>query len=45
LWVCAEYTGEARKTQGLEGNAVGDSKGRALPFVDVGIEPHRHVLP
>lgn len=33
------------KTQGLEGNAVGDSKGRALPFVDVGVEPHRHVLP
>lgn len=31
------------KTQGLEGNAVNASIGRALPSVDVGPEPHRHI--
>lgn len=33
------------KTQGLEGNVADDSIGRALPSVDVGAEPHRHVPP
>lgn len=33
------------KTQGLEGNAAADSIGRALPFVDVGAEPCRHIPP
>lgn len=31
------------RTQGLEGNAADDSIGRALPSVDVGAEPHRHI--
>lgn len=31
------------KTHGLEGNAADDSIGRALPSVDVGAEPHRHI--
>lgn len=34
-----------RKTQGLNGNAADDSIGRALPSVDVGAEPHRHIPP
>lgn len=33
------------KTQGLEGNADDDSIGRALPSVDVGAKPHRHIPP
>lgn len=33
------------KTQGLEGSAADDSIGRALPSVDVGAEPHRHIPP
>lgn len=33
------------KTQGLEGNADDDSIGRALPSVDVGAEPRRHIPP
>lgn len=34
-----------QETQGLEGNAAGDSIGRALPSVDVGAEPCRHIPP
>lgn len=37
--------GTCQETQGLEGNAAGDSIGRALPSVDVGAEPHRHIPP
>lgn len=37
--------GSCQETQGLEGNAAGDSIGRALPSVDVGAEPHRHIPP
>lgn len=33
------------KTQGLKGNAAADSIGRALPSVDVGAEPRRHIPP
>lgn len=37
--------GTCQETQGLEGNAAGDSIGRALPSVDVGAEPYRHIPP